>query len=272
MRRAPPTDRAQARRGLPEPRADRLRRVGFGEPTVATLSINYRTPAEVIAAAGSLIRAALPDANVPTSVRSTGVPVAHGTVGELDELLASRPAEHPQGVACVVGADREVPGAPRIRSLSPAGGERVRPPGAAGVTVRLVPDWVWTLVGVLGGVLLLWLALVVALWASRPDELRLRELLRLLPDVVRLVRRLAADRALERGVRVRLWLLLGYLALPFDLVPDVIPVLGWADDAIVVALVLRSVVRRAGPEALERHWPGSPEGLAALRRVARLPG
>jgi len=66
--------------------------------------------------------------------------------------------------------------------------------------------------------------------------------------------------------------LLGYLALPFDLVPDVIPVLGWADDAIVVALVLRSVVRRAGPEALARHWPGSPEGLAALRRLARLPG
>jgi len=134
-----------------------------------------------------------------------------------------------------------------------------------------VPDWAWTLVGVLGGVLLLWLALVVALWATRPDELRLRELLRLLPDVVRLVRRLAADRTLDRGVRVRLWLLLGYLALPFDLVPDVIPVLGWADDAVVVALVLRSVVRRAGPGALDRHWPGSPEGLAALRRVARLP-
>jgi uncharacterized membrane protein YkvA (DUF1232 family) len=134
-----------------------------------------------------------------------------------------------------------------------------------------VPDWGWTLVGVVGGVLLLWLALVAALWATRPDELRLRELLRLLPDVVRLVRRLAADRTLARGVRVRLWLLLGYLALPFDLVPDVIPVLGWADDAIVVALVLRSVVRRAGPEALARHWPGSPEGLAALRRLVRLP-
>ena len=89
-----------------------------------------------------------------------------------------------------------------------------------------MPDWGWTLVGVLGGVLLLWLALLAALWATRPDELRLRELLRLLPDVVRLVRRLAADRGLARGVRVRLWLLLGYLALPFDLVPDVIPVLG----------------------------------------------
>jgi uncharacterized membrane protein YkvA (DUF1232 family) len=135
-----------------------------------------------------------------------------------------------------------------------------------------VPDWAWALVGVVGGVVLLWLALVAALWATRPDELRLRELLRLLPDVVRLVRRLAADPTLPRGVRVRLWLLLGYLALPFDLVPDMIPLLGWADDAIVVALVLRSVVRRAGPDALVRHWPGSPVGLAAVRRLARLPG
>ncbi|MBW0252787.1 DUF1232 domain-containing protein [Cellulomonas sp. PS-H5] len=135
-----------------------------------------------------------------------------------------------------------------------------------------MPDWAWALLGVLGGVLLLWLALVAVLWATRPDEPRLREALRLLPDVVRLVRRLAGDRALPRGVRVRLWLLLGYLALPVDLVPDVVPVLGWADDALVVALVLRSVVRRAGPEALDRHWPGSPEGLAAVRRLVRLPG
>ncbi|WP_203666953.1 YkvA family protein [Cellulomonas pakistanensis] len=121
------------------------------------------------------------------------------------------------------------------------------------------------------GVLLLWAGLVVALWATRPDAVRLREVVRLLPDVVRLVRRLAADRATPRGARVRLWLLLGYLALPFDLVPDVIPVLGWADDAVVVVLVLRSVVRHAGPAALDRHWPGTADGLAALRRLARLP-
>ena len=135
-----------------------------------------------------------------------------------------------------------------------------------------MPDWAWTLVGVLGGLLLCWLVLMAVLWASRPDDLRLRELLRLLPDVVRLVHRLAGDGTLPRGVRVRLWLLLGYLALPIDLVPDFVPVLGHADDAIVVALVLRSVVRRAGAAAIDRHWPGTPGGLAALRRASRLPG
>ena len=134
-----------------------------------------------------------------------------------------------------------------------------------------MPDWAWTLVGVLGGLLLCWLVLMAVLWASRPDDLRLRELLRLLPDVVRLVHRLAGDGTLPRGVRVRLWLLLGYLALPVDLVPDFVPVLGHADDAIVVALVLRSVVRRAGAAAIDRHWPGTPDGLAALRRASRLP-
>jgi uncharacterized membrane protein YkvA (DUF1232 family) len=66
------------------------------------------------------------------------------------------------------------------------------------------------------------------------------------------------------------WLLLAYLASPIDLVPDFVPVLGYADDAIVVAAVLRSVVRAAGPQVLESHWPGSPEGLAALRRLVRI--
>ena len=130
----------------------------------------------------------------------------------------------------------------------------------------------WSLgASVLGGLVLLWLALLLALWRGRPSsDLPVREALRLLPDVVRLLRRLAADRSLPRGVRVRLWLLLAYLASPIDLVPDVIPVIGWADDAVVVALALRAVTRRAGPEALERHWPGTPDGLAALRRLARL--
>lgn len=113
----------------------------------------------------------------------------------------------------------------------------------------------------------LWLALLAVLWRARPGPAAVREALRLLPDVARLLSRLARDRDLPRGVRVRLWLLLAYLASPVDLVPDVVPVLGVADDAVLVVLVLRSVVRRAGPTALARHWPGSPAGLAALRRL-----
>jgi uncharacterized membrane protein YkvA (DUF1232 family) len=120
-----------------------------------------------------------------------------------------------------------------------------------------------------GCLLALWLLLVLLLWRSR--SLAPLEALRLLPDLVRLVRRLAADRSLPRGVRVRLWLLLGYLLSPVDLVPDIIPVLGYADDVVVVAWALRSVVRRAGDEALVRHWPGSPDGLALVRRLAALP-
>ena len=133
-------------------------------------------------------------------------------------------------------------------------------------------DWSWwsILVAVGGGLLLLWGALVVALWVGRPDELGLRDALRLLPDVVRLLRRLGADATLPRGVRVRLWLLLAYLAFPIDLVPDFIPVIGYADDAVIVAIALRSVVRHAGMGPLERHWPGTPDGLSAVCRLAGL--
>jgi uncharacterized membrane protein YkvA (DUF1232 family) len=94
--------------------------------------------------------------------------------------------------------------------------------------------------------ILIWLALVVALLVVRPKGSLLAEALRLLPDVLRLLRRLAGDRSLPRDMRVRLWLLLGYLAIPIDLIPDFVPVLGYADDAIIVTAVLRSVVRRAG--------------------------
>jgi uncharacterized membrane protein YkvA (DUF1232 family) len=132
-------------------------------------------------------------------------------------------------------------------------------------------DGVALALGIAGGVLAVWLLLMLLLWWTRPDGLTTRAALRLLPDLVRVVRRLAADRSLPRGVRVRLWLLLGYLLSPIDLVPDVVPVLGYADDVIVVALALRSVVRRAGPEALARHWPGDAAGLAVVSRLAGRP-
>ncbi len=129
-------------------------------------------------------------------------------------------------------------------------------------------SWLTAIVGVLVGLVLAWLAVVAAVWHARPEEARVREALRLLPDLVRLLKRLASDRSLHRGVRLRLWLLLGYLVLPIDLVPDFIPVIGYADDAVIVALALRSVVRSAGPEALERHWSGTGDGLEAVRRLA----
>jgi len=85
----------------------------------------------------------------------------------------------------------------------------------------------------------------VGLIVVRPRGGLLREALRLLPDVLRLIRRLVADKTLPRGIRIRLALLLAYLAIPVDLIPDFVPVLGYADDAIIVTAVLRSVVRRA---------------------------
>ena len=124
-----------------------------------------------------------------------------------------------------------------------------------------------TLVGVAVGLSIVWVALLIALAAARPKDMSVTDALRLLPDTVVLLRRLAADPQLPRGVRVRLLLLLLYLILPIDLVPDFIPVLGYADDAIIVAAALRSVARRAGPDALDRHWPGTPEGLHAVRRL-----
>jgi uncharacterized membrane protein YkvA (DUF1232 family) len=127
----------------------------------------------------------------------------------------------------------------------------------------------WDLVaGIAAAVLLTWLALVVVFLVVRPERGVLREALRLLPDVLRLARRLAADKTVPRGVRVRLALLLVYLAIPFDLIPDFIPVLGYAEDAIIVIAVLRSVVRRAGVDAVRAHWPGTEDGFAVLARVA----
>ena len=111
----------------------------------------------------------------------------------------------------------------------------------------------------------------MALLVTKPATSTLAETARIVPDAFRLVRRLAADKNLPRGVRVRLWCLLAYLASPIDLVPDFVPVIGYADDAIILSLVLRNVIKRAGAEAVRAHWPGTPDGLATLSRLCRLP-
>ena len=131
--------------------------------------------------------------------------------------------------------------------------------------------WWDAVLGLAAGLLLTWTALVATLYAvGRHHGARdkLTDLLRVLPDVLRLIRRLAADEKLPRGVRLRLVLLIGYLVFPLDLVPDFVPVVGYADDAVIVAIALRSVTRAAGAEALDRHWQGTPGGLVAVKRLA----
>src|SRR6266705_3198048 len=131
----------------------------------------------------------------------------------------------------------------------------IRPPRSVGpggpstaAYARIVGTPLRILIGIGAGLVVAWILLVVVLLLVRPKGSLLRE------------------------VRVRLWLLFAYLAIPIDLIPDFLPVIGYADDAVIVAVVLRSVVRRAGGEAIGKHWPGSEDGLAPLWRVARLSG
>lgn len=135
-------------------------------------------------------------------------------------------------------------------------------------------QWWEIAAGVLAGLVAVYAILLLALWAyarRNPETVGMRDALRLLPDVLRVLRRLAADKSVARGVRIKLFLLLGYLAFPIDLVPDFLPLIGYADDVIIMALVLRSVIRSAGPDSLRRHWPGTPAGLAVVERLAGLP-
>ncbi|MFD3843173.1 RNA polymerase recycling motor ATPase HelR [Streptomyces sp. NPDC058642] len=111
-------DRAQARHGFTESWQERLERVGLDRIEMASLSINYRTPEEIMAEAEPVIRAALPDANVPTSIRSSGVPVVHAAVTELESVLDTWLAAHADGIACVIG-DPAFSATSRVRSLTP---------------------------------------------------------------------------------------------------------------------------------------------------------
>jgi hypothetical protein len=111
-------DRAQARHGFTETWQERLKRIGLDQISLASLSINYRTPEEVMAEAEPVIRAVLPDANVPASIRSTGVPVVHGSVSQRDAILQDWLTANAEGTACVIG-DPTFPAAPRVQSLTP---------------------------------------------------------------------------------------------------------------------------------------------------------
>jgi uncharacterized membrane protein YkvA (DUF1232 family) len=112
-----------------------------------------------------------------------------------------------------------------------------------------------------------WALLVVVLWVFRPRDVRAGELVRVVPDVLRLVRNLLADRTVSIGVRIALVVLLAWLVSPVDLVPEFIPVLGPLDDVIVTVIVLRYARRQLGEDDLRRRWRGTPEGFGLLTGI-----
>ena len=115
-------------------------------------------------------------------------------------------------------------------------------------------------------------AAVVAALFLAGRETDARALARLVPDCVVLGRRLLRDPRVLLRHKVALGLLVGYLAMPIDLVPDFIPVVGYLDDAALVVVVLRALVRSNGPELLREHWPGSGRGLELVLRLTYRPG
>jgi uncharacterized membrane protein YkvA (DUF1232 family) len=123
------------------------------------------------------------------------------------------------------------------------------------------------LLGILIGLAAVWLALLMLLWLLRPRDVRLREALRLVPDLLRLIRSLLADRHAPLGVRLALGFLLAWLVNPIDLIPEFVPVIGPLDDIVVAVLVLRYVRRRLGDDELRRRWPGTDAGYALLSSI-----
>jgi len=127
--------------------------------------------------------------------------------------------------------------------------------------------WAWLLVGI-GIAVAVWAVFVIWLVAvgQRDDA---RALATFIPDCIVLVTRLAREPRVPRRRKLLLFALVGYLALPFDLVPDFIPVAGQLDDAIIVALVLRHFVRAGGGPLIRELWPGPERSLALILRLAR---
>ena len=121
--------------------------------------------------------------------------------------------------------------------------------------------------GILLGLAGAWALLVVVLWVFRPRDVRAGELVRVVPDVLRLVRDLLADRTVNGGVRISLVLLLAWLVNPVDLVPEFIPLLGPLDDVIVTIIVLRYARRKLGEDDLRSRWRGTPEGFGLRKGI-----
>ena len=124
-----------------------------------------------------------------------------------------------------------------------------------------------TVVGILVGLLVVWAIFIGLLWILRPRDVGLKDLVAVVPDVLRLVRNLLADGTSPLAVRLALGGLLVWLLSPIDLIPEFIPVLGPVDDVVVAVLVLRYVRRRLGTTELRRRWQGSETGFDLLARI-----
>jgi uncharacterized membrane protein YkvA (DUF1232 family) len=120
-------------------------------------------------------------------------------------------------------------------------------------------------------VLAVWAVIVIAVWRSAPSKASAVDVVRLLPDVLRLAAGLARDPATPRSCRVALAGLALWIASPIDLIPEFVPVAGPLDDIVVAAIVLRWVGRRVGDDALRTHWPGTPDGFALVLRLLGRP-
>jgi uncharacterized membrane protein YkvA (DUF1232 family) len=127
-------------------------------------------------------------------------------------------------------------------------------------------DWT-TLAGIALGVIAVWAALLVVFWIARPKGASLASLVRLVPDILRLLRSLIGDRSAPLDVRVVVVGLLAWIISPIDLIPEFIPVLGPLDDVVVAIAALRYVRRRVGIEDLRSRWSGTPEGFELLTRI-----
>ena len=123
------------------------------------------------------------------------------------------------------------------------------------------------LIGIVLAIAGVWMALLILFWLLRPRDAPLHVLLRLVPDLLRLLRSLVVDRSVPLDVRIAVVALLAWILSPIDLIPEFIPVLGPLDDVVVAIVALRYVRRRLGIDDLRRRWTGTPEGFALIVRA-----